>query len=454
MAKIELASEYSGHPGVLVQRVFNMYYERTPQGPTPSIRLPRLGLVSALELGLGPIRCTFDWLGHRIVVSGVQVYYDGSLLTGNIPGFDLCRFALSEDEIVIVASGKAYTVTGTNVTQITDPDIFMNVVDVVLLAGRFVYFDGDSSRFQWSDVGDATTIDGLSFATADENSSRVLRAAFVLLDDIVMFMDGATEWWSAADSGDDPYQRSPGRKYSTGIAARATTVLADNTIFFLGSDRKVYRASSVPVRVSSHDVEDVIDQLSETELVQCSAISVEFKGHLFYLLNLPGHGTFVLDISTGKWFEWGSYGRDRFRVSVAGDGLFGDAFTGKLFRFSPSSYYDLDEVIQKIVSVYLPLNSGYARMSNMYLQTARGVGVATGQGSDPVVEMRYSDNDGSDFTPWMVAPLGTQGDKKDTAKAVWTQLGAARAPGRLVEFRCSDPVLFAPQLVTFNERLP
>src|SRR6478752_4806591 len=167
MAKLGLNTEYSYHAGGLRQRTVNMYAEKTPSGPEKYIMYPRQGLVVTEIVGSGPIRCRTTWSDGAFTVSGGQVYY-GPTLIGNIPGDDLCRRASSEDYLVIVSEGKVYNVTTTAVAQITDPDLFANVVDVLYLSGRFVYFSGDSSQFQWSAVGDPTTIDGLDFATADE----------------------------------------------------------------------------------------------------------------------------------------------------------------------------------------------------------------------------------------------------------------------------------------------
>lgn len=430
-----------------------MFLEMTPEGPTPTVRRPRPGLDLNQTLGSGPIRMSAQWVGNRIVVSDTDCFFNG-IRIGLIPGSDMCRFANSDDEFVIGANNTAFKITSTTVAQITDPDLFVNVIDVLFSAGRFLYLDGSSSQFQWSALGDCTTIDGLDFATADENSSHILRAGFVLTDDILFHTDQSSEWWVPSVDGDAPYQRSPGRKYTKGIAARNTTSLVDNTEYFLGHDKMVYRASAVPVRVSTHDMEDLIAQVTDTDISTCSAFSYVVGGHSFYALNLPGLGTWALDVATNKWTEWHTWNRDRFRGTVFDGELLGDQYSGAMFKFNLDTHVDYLDPLERVVSAYIPLNSGSFRNFNALLRCIRGAGNIIDPGSDPVVEMRISDNDGTNFSVWRIATLGKIGDHGDTAKALWTQLGAVVSPGRLYEFRCTDPVYFSPFDLLINEKSP
>lgn len=434
------------------RRTLNMFYEKTPKGANKSIHRPRPGLDRVLTLGNGPTRLNFLWNGHRIVISDTDAYWDG-IRVGMVPGGDFCRYAVSEEQVVIGANNHAFLIDATGVTQITDPDIPANVADVGFLAGRFIYLDGNSSQFFWSAVGDAANIDGLAFATADENSAEVLRACFVFNDDVVFLTNAGTEWWAPQDDIDNPYQRSPGRKYTKGIAARNTTVLLDNTMFWLGSDKFVYRASAVPQRQSSHDIEDLFEQLSAEDLAGCYAFGYVVGGHSFYVVTLPGLGTWAFDVATTEWAQWGSWGKDRFR-GVTYDGQYlGDYFSGNLYQFNINSNQDDADPMERIVSAYAPVESGYARNPNVHLKAVKGVGNLTGAAVAPVVEMRFSDNEGSNFSVWLWAALGAFGDKSDAAKAVWRMLGSIRAPGRLYEFRCTDPVYFCAVQAQLNEKL-
>ena len=49
------------------------------------------------------------------------------------------------------------------------------------------------------------------------------------------------------------------------------------------------------------------------------------------------------------------------------------------------------------------------RCNNIVVQGARGVGLATGQGSDPITELRFSDDQGRSWSDWFQTSPGAVG---------------------------------------------
>lgn len=441
----------SGRSKVVNLRVSNMYYEETPDGPGPDARFGRPGLDNLVQRGAGPVYAVFQWQGYTFSVSGSTVWRDSTNIGSITVGSDV-RWATSETQIVIVSNGAAYLVTLDDVTQIADPDLPDYIIDVGYADGRFLYLGKDTGKWWWSDVGDAASIDGLSFATA-ESAPDPLTGVISVQDSFVLFGTQTAEWWYATGVVDAPFQRSNGRRYDKGCVARETIRSADNTGYFLGNDRVVYRMGDVPQRVSTYDVEDHIRRVSDADITSAWAFVTWFGGHTFYVLSLPGQSTWAYDISQNKWQEWTSWEKDNFRVRSSFGPLLGDLYTGKIMQFNQDLYTDLGDPIVRVTSAYLPLRSGSLRNFNLMLGTIRGVGtVYGGDEPNPVVEMRFSDNEGRTFSDWMTADLGGQGEYE--AKAIWWSLGALHAPGRLFEFRCSDPVEFTAYLVKYNEERP
>lgn len=70
------------------------------------------------------------------------------------------------------------------------------------------------------------------------------------------------------------------------------------------------------------------------------------------------------------------------------------------------------------------------------LDMEAGVGIESGQGSAPTMELRWSNDGGKTWSNWRTMNLGAQG--KYQTRAFATQLGSARQ--RTFEVRCSDPV--------------
>jgi hypothetical protein len=92
----------------------------------------------------------------------------------------------------------------------------------------------------------------------------------------------------------------------------------------------------------------------------------------------------------------------------------------------------------RVASAFIKVEEGSPRCNNLVLHGVMGVGNPVNPGVDPVVEMRWSDDQGRTFTDWRKASLGRGGAYR--TRVFWTRLDCMRAPGRLVEVRCSDPV--------------
>jgi hypothetical protein len=450
-----------GRDPVLRQRVVNMYVEPTPQGPAKTAHYQRPGLYSVAQRGGGPGRATFLFQGFRITVSGGTVWRD-AINIGVIPDDPKTRFAVSEEECVVCAGGRAWYITLDAVTQITDPDL-PRVRDVLFIAGRFIYIHDDTSgQYSWSEVNDAANIDGLAFASA-ESSPDPLVGGIVLGDNILFLGTVSGEWHYPADDINAPFQRSKGRRYDKGCPAIRSIVLADNSGFFISNDRFLYRTGAVPQRVSNYDVEDSLRKVTDADLPDITAYTVTFGGHVFYVMNLPLQGTWAYDIGQGLWARWLTHKKDRFRVDFCDNNYMMDIYTGHIFGFEGQQFFDFStdadgtDPIERVCATYYPLPTGVMNNFNISLFCTRGVGLpgVDGEyGTQPVVEMRFSDGEGGDFTEWMEAYLGAIGDKSKAALALWTQLGMMSSPGRLFEFRCSDPVFFAPYAVRANEAIP
>src|SRR3989442_11056684 len=117
---------------------------------------------------------------------------------------------------------------------------------------------------------------------------------------------------------------------------------------------------------------------------------------------------------------------------VGGPAYVGDEEAGVVWTLTPGVYLDGTDPITFLASCFAPLPGGVGRCDNLVLQGARGVGLASGQGSDPVVEMRYSDDQGRTWRHWRAASLGKTGEYG--RRAVWQRLGLIREPGRAFEF--------------------
>jgi len=446
MPLLPLATQAYGRAGLPKARLLNMYVERTPEGPTDSVRRPRPGLVAGSVVGLGPIRAIVTHQGYRYVVSGTRVFRDGVQI-GILPAGEYpIRHAQSDTQLVMVVDGGAYLIGGA-VTAIAMPDADL-VSDVAYSAGRFIYIIQDSGQYRYSEIADAEDIGDLNFATAESDPDDTVSVE-VLGSDVLMFGEKSTEWLGPTNSTAAPFQRYEGRRYDIGSAAQNSAVRMDNGIFWVGTaqrsdrtDLKVYRTSAVPEVISTPAIDAYLSQCADITLA--TAVEVPAEGRSFYVLNIPGVTTVAFDVREKTWAEWSSYGEDVFRVQCFDAGLYGDGRNGQLWTFDTEAWMDGTDPIIRVCSAYLP-TTARLRCSRIELYGARGEG---DPGTSPVVEMRYTDSDDHDWADWSPASLGPHGN---SARIRWVQLGQMKPPGRIVEFRCSDDVLFAPYGVAVNE---
>lgn len=437
--------------GLPVARLQNLYVEKTGAGPTETARLPRPCLVETYEYGSGPVRGVFTqagvFSGAVFIVSGTTLYKDG-VSAGTIPGSGLVRIAASDSELVIVAAGEARVYNGSTLTLI-DSTALPAVCDVAFLAGRFIYAGQDTGRIYWSAVGVASSIDGLAFATAEANPDPIV--GFSTDGDLlVIFGSTSVELWSVTGDDDLPYQRITGGRYSRGCAAQGAIAYIDNATAWIGDDRVIYRGGSEPRRISTHGVEAALARC--TSISTATAFEALTEGHRFLVVNIPGQTSFAFDVSTETWAEWTSYDRATFRGCCStisgGSTLVGDDTTGQVFTLTTGVYADDGEPVTFLASAFIAATAR-SRCDSLTLQGARGVGLATGQGSAPITEMRYSDDLGRTWSVWRQASPGAVGEYR--SRAQWRRLGLIREPGRAFEIRTTDPVLASMFGLLMNE---
>ncbi len=456
--------------GMPSARLINMISEATPlREERPyvplvglrEIRYSRPGLLANLNIGSGPIRGIFSappaFGSGLVIVSGGSAYDQNGTNLGAIGGGKAVKFAASASQMVLVAGGTAYlfdATTGGQFVPIVN-GVLPPVRDVAYLAGRFVYVATGTNRFYYSEINDAGNETGLDFASA-ETLADVTQGVATLNDELVFFGTEHIEFWNTSSDADAPFQPIEGRGYQRGCASRFSIAFADNSLFWLGDNRVIYRSGSAPSRVSSNAIEDKLRQCGS--IANATALVATFEGHEFYALNLPGIGTYAYDISRigasvstygdsslrGEWDEWQSWGQPTFRGACAlavndGQALVGDDATGDVWSMQMGVYTDAGGPLTRQASAFVKIEEGAPRCTGLVLHCVMGVGNATGLGVNPTVEMRYSDDLGRTFSRWLGAPLNPVG-VYGPPRAMWQRLGTMRAPGRLIEVRCSDPV--------------
>ena len=438
---------------ISAQRLVNMYAERQPPDAKTDVAVfGHPGIVQFATCGSGPVRGMHKMGGVLYVVSGQRLYSvtSGGVATdigGSISGTAPVSMDDNGSQLVIVngTNGYLYSVL-LGFLLITDTDF--NAAETVQFFDQRFYFDWkDTNKFFGSDLLDGTSYNALVFASAEARPDNV--KAMVLNKQILLvFGDKTIEAWQDVGAANMPLERIPGVVIERGLAAPKATAKEDNTVYFLGNDRRFYRFDGLtPIGVSTPAIDAEWQNYSSVSDAFC--FSYSWAGHKFIIVHFPTpNATWCFDASTGIPHErdsWDMNGRNlgRWRanchVSCYDKELIGDAFSGAIGHLSASTYTEFGNVVRALVTSPPIHDQDQKRVfiSRLQVDIEAGVGITTGQGSDPQWMLRSSKDGGRTYTTlqkWRSA--GAIGNYRTRLR--WLRFGQARE--RVFELTTTDPV--------------
>ena len=440
-------------------RMVNLFAEGIPEGGKEAAFLNRApGLRLLATVGDGPIRGLWRMGDYGYVVSGKELYRLNpdwtSLYIGNLSGTGPVSIADNGTQMFIACNGPSfiYNSTTEEFAQIADTD-FPGAVTVGYLDGYFVFNEPQSQRVWVTSLLDGTAIDPLEFASA-EGSPDQLVAAIVDHREAWLFGTNSIEVWYDAGSADFPLQRIQGAFNEIGLAAAYSVAKLDNGLFWLGSDSRgqgiVYRSNGYTgKRISTHAVEWQIQQYGD--ISDAIGYTYQQDGHAFYVLVFPSEDTtWVYDVSTELWheragFHEGQFVRHRGNCQMAynGEVVIGDFENSNVYAFDLNVYAD-NGSIQRWLRSWRALPTGKNDLNRtaqhtLQLDCETGVGLNTGQGSDPQVMLRWSDDGGHTWSNEHWSSMGKIG--RYGYRTFWRRLGMTmKIRDRVYEVSGTDPV--------------
>jgi hypothetical protein len=416
------------------------------------------------SIGNGPIRGLWDFSPDSttaFVVSGNQLFkidtnYTPTLL-GTIAGTGPVSMADNGTQLFIAANGPGYIYNNTtNVfQQITDPD-FPGAVTVGYLDGYFVFNEPNSQRIWITALLDGLSVDPLDFVSA-EGSPDDVTGIIVDHREVWVLGTNSVEVWYNAGTADFPLQRIQGAFNEIGCISPYSLAKLDNGVFWLGSDARgkgiVYRANGYTgTRISTHAVEWQIQQYND--ISDAVAYTYQQDGHAFYVLIFPSaNTTWVYDVATQAWHERAGFANGQFtrhrsncQMAFNNEIVVGDFQTGNIYAFDLEDYSDNGQ-IQKWYRTWRALPTGQNNFKrtaqhSLQLNCESGVGLNLGQGSNPQVMLRWSDDGGHTWSNEHWAPIGQIGAYG--RRTFWRRLGMTlKLRDRVYELSGTDPVKIA-----------
>jgi len=336
--------------------------------------------------------------------------------------------------------------------QITDPD-FPGAVTVGYIDGYFVFNEPNSQKIWVTQLLDGTSVDPLEFASAEGNPDNAV-AVFVDHREVWVFGDNSAEVWYDAGLTDFPLTRIQGAFNELGCAAPYSIAKMDNQIYWLGKDARgqgiVFRAAGyIGQRISTHAIEWQMQEYANLE--DAVGYTYQQDGHSFYVLNFPtANTTWVFDVATGAWHERASFDNGQFNRHRGNSQMFfnstnviGDYQNGKIYAFDLNEYSDAGQP-QKWLRSWRALPTGANNLArtiqhSMQLDCETGVGLVTGQGDNPQVMLRWSDDGGHTWSNEHWKSMGRIG--RSGYRTIWRRLGATlKIRDRVYEISGTDPV--------------
>jgi hypothetical protein len=109
---------------------------------------------------------------------------------------------------------------------------------------------------------------------------------------------------------------------------------------------------------------------------------------------------------------------------------------GVIRELDLDTYMDGTTQIRSVLVSYPAYTGNQAILREIEVECERGVGIPSGQGSDPQWMLRFSRDGGMTFGNEKTASIGAVGKRR--AKCKWNNLG--RFQTGAIEISCSDPV--------------
>lgn len=360
--------------------------------------------------------------------------------------------------VMFVTGTEGYVIdpAGNTVTQYADAS-FVSADAVYFINGSYVFNQTGTGKW-WATKQYSTQIDPLWFATAEATPDNLVTLA-VTNQEVWLFGTQTTEVWAPDPTQYFPYSKIPGVLIEQGCAAKGSVARMAGSIFFLSADDHgqgmVFRTAGLTTsRISNHSLEQEI----ATYAVISDAIGYTYaaEGHSFYVLTFPTQNTtWVYDMITATWHQraWLDIGgtlsrhRSNCHVFFAGQNLVGDWNRGKIYKMSTMLFDDDGNPLVRLRSSPHVSQAGQRiAYANVEFDIETGMGLQSGQGADPQVKLRWSDDNGHTFKNTRLKSVGKAGSYRNRVR--FLRLGQAR--DRVFELSYSEPTPFTIIGARFN----
>ena len=430
---------------------------------------PTPGLVKIAQLLAAEVRGlhTLSNEDYLIAVAGNLVYkVDTSYTATQIGTLTTSTGPVSISDNVTNNGMTAYIVDGLNrYTWIETTDTFTTlpstdgpwqgatVVDSI--DGYNIYNQPNTFNWACTDLSSSLSTQAL-YGSANGFPDNIV-SLIVDRRQVYLLKDVTTEVWT--DVGNTitgittfPFARVPGTTVQSGVGAAFSVARFGASFAAVCKDTRGDSTIEAMVnyeyqKFSTHAVEQSLTNEITHDAV---AYTYQIEGHEMYVVTFPSVGeyglTWVYDGSTQQWHKWLSwdsnlavYKRHRSNCGCYFNNQYivGDYENGKLYSIENAVYTEDGATIRRMRRApHITTDLQRQYFESFQIQFQPGVGLSTGQGDDPQVMLRWSNDGGSTWSNEHWVTIGKIGQYAN--RALWRRLGYAR--DRIFEVVISDPV--------------
>ncbi len=420
------------------------------------------------------VRACLSYLGNGYVVVDNQIWkvtstLVASQLTITLAGSTgVATMAAVGNEIVVCCNSKIYRIAVLTdvVTDITASLTAIDALNIPIWVmsqnNRFIYMTSNANYVYISNLLAAATITALD-AYSPNTLPGTLTSGAVTSWYQYYFRDNSVEVYADTGAEIGPFSRVTGGAVRVGSAAQQSALAILDKVYYLGRTESgilgiIELTGSVYKVVSTPDfVQTVNDYYRVTDAI---AWTDTHNGHVFYNLTFPTKEftaeystnigvTWSYDVTTGLLFQRTSFEVSTSRESrhiancsmyLGGFQLVGAWNSGVLYKLDTDFLDDDGQLIyRQLVTGTLTDRDSFFSMYNLEIDVERGIGLVSGQGSDPQITIEISKDRGYTYGNPIVRSAPAVGIYNQRVRI--SSIGGARS--MTLRLSMTDPVAWA-----------
>lgn len=386
--------------------------------------------------------------GTLYKISGTTLYSVSSAgaLTSlaTVPGVDRAIFANDGTNLLFVCNSSVYRYNGTLTTLSTN---VTNPQSIDYINSQFIV-TGDSGLFSVSDPGDPAVWNGLNVAEEESSPDALYRVKVFSSNAYMMGAESVVPWINSG-VGNPPLDRQQTSLINFGIANKYAVTNTDQFLYWLSDDKKLYQCVGASARsVMKPGASHAIDSLDAST---CKMSQLNHQGQQFIILSFSNR-TLAYSESGDYWLELSS-GTDLNPAAWYGDDaiycydktLVADHRNGNIYELDANTYTDNGDTRLRVRT--LPSFTGEMignpgkriTVGRIRLVMQCGVGLATGQGVNPVLFSEFSPDGGHTWGEEIQTEIGAMGEYSISTDIY----GFSTGYDVRLRIKCSGPVFLS-----------